>query len=169
MGWGCRQLKLFEYTTNRMKVLVLGHGWRAWKERERARCAPMEVSEWNMLVQDADKETLTFLDCQEEEEPDIVECAGNDWTKNITEPHSYDYVIDSITHLRISERSMKQYWDSIKYSLKSEGVYIGWNDAIRPYAYLRITAENIDKHYTDIYPLKDKSLNNGIYHDFGKY
>jgi hypothetical protein len=111
-----------------MKVLVLGHGWRMWNVRHEPRCAPMPLDEWNVLVQDAPKESLTFLDFDLQEEPDIHENIGNDWKRHIKEASSYDVVIDAVSHLATGFRMSKYYWESVKYALKEDGVYFGWSD-----------------------------------------
>ena len=138
-----------------MRVLVLGHGWRMWEEQYIPRCAPMELKEWDLLVQDAPKESLTFLDENKEEEPDIVDSIQNDWSRKITESNSYDYVIDSVSHLAGHYRKSKYYWNSIKHSLKPDGIYIGWDDS--KYSHncrhnpIRISADNLHKHFIDTY------------------
>lgn len=111
-----------------MKVLVLGHGMRAWNALEIPRCAPMHMDEWNTLVQNQDRKNLTFVDCCSYEEPDILANIENDWSKHISAPSSYDFVIDAVSHLARTSRKSKYYWKSIHYALKDDGEYIGWND-----------------------------------------
>jgi hypothetical protein len=135
------------------RILVLGHGWRMWNERHIPRCAPMTLQEWNEVVQDAPRDSLTFLDFCREQEPDICENIGNDWSRHIYEPNSYDYVIDSVSHLASGFRKSKYYWEGVKHSLKDDGLYIGWNDkqdALRG-STVKIYTKDIDSHVLNVY------------------
>jgi len=150
------------------KVLVLGHGWCPWKLRCEPRCAPMDIDEWNDLVQNAPKDALTFLDFDKNEEPDIRENVCNDWRphlQNRAASYSYDYVIDTICHFDVKVRRYSNYWEGVKCALKEDGVYIGWNDAKgikdKQQRKLRLSKAQIDEHvaktYTTLYTT-DKPL-----------
>lgn len=136
-----------------MKVLVLGHGWRMWNERYTPRCAPMELEEWNALVQDVSKETLTFLDFCKEEEPDIWENMGNDWCHQIHEPYSYDFVVDATSPLASLYRRSKYYWEGVKHALKDDGVLLGWNDDPKAgrRAKIKLNKSELDSHILNTY------------------
>lgn len=132
-----------------MKVLILGHGWRLWNERSIPRCAPMSLYDWKILVQDAPKENLLFLDFSKVEEPDIWENVANPWSQYIALPHSYDFVIDAISHLATTYRKSKHYWEGVKYSLKDDGIYIGWNDHPHTHnidRFVRLKQSELDSH-----------------------
>lgn len=106
---------------------MLGHGWRMWENRHAPRCAPMRMEEWDSLVQNAPRESLTFLDFDLEERPDIHEHIGNDWKRHLTHAETYDIVIDAVTHMSLHERGTSNYWDGVMYALKENGIYIGWD------------------------------------------
>jgi hypothetical protein len=110
------------------KVLVLGHGWWCLRNMTSPRCSPMDIEKWDELVTHNVPSNLTFIDYDEEQEPDIVEDVGNDWGSLIKEPQAYDYVIDAITHIPIKQRFKEHYWNGVITALKDGGTYIGWNN-----------------------------------------
>ena len=121
-------------------VLILGHGWRAWNSRHQPRCAPMEIDEWNTMVQDAPKDKLTFIDFDCNEEPDIHE--------NVCRKQTRPYVI--FLFLFGGRRIIK----GVKFALKDNGVYIGWNDSKnldRKERRLRLPKIEIDTHCMKTY------------------
>lgn len=134
-------------------VLILGHGWCAWSLRYEPRCAPMDMDEWNELVQNAPKESLTFLDFDKNEEPDIHENVCNDWKPRLRQ--TYSYVIDTICHFDVKVRRYENYWEGVKFALKEDGVYIGWNDAKgikeKLERRLRLQRADIDDHVKKTY------------------
>lgn len=111
-----------------MKVLVLGHGWKMWRARDSPRCAPIGIDAWNKLVQDNIPDNITFLDLMEDQEPDIFEDVGNEWSVTTEDIGTYDYVIDSITHIAIQQRRSVNYWNGILCALNEGGTYIGWDN-----------------------------------------
>lgn len=134
------------------KVLVLGHGWYYWDQRYEPRCAPMTLEEWNEQVQNAPKECLVFLDCFADMRPDILENIGNNWGAHISEPNTFDVVIDSVGHLASGYRKSKYYWQSIKRALKADGSYIGCNDANSGISrHIRLHSNMIDEHVKRTY------------------
>ncbi len=139
------------------KVLILGHGWRMWNEHYKPRCAPMDITEWDELVQNAPKSTLTFMDFDKGEEPDIVQNVCNDWTMHLqTKEACFDYVIDTVCHFAVLLRRSKHYWNGVKFALKEDGEYIGWNDAQSQnlkgeQRRLRLSKNDIDEHVKKTY------------------
>lgn len=142
------------------KVLILGHGWRMWRSRYIPRSAAMPLEEWNHLVQNAKKENLVFLDFDENEEPDILENIGNDWSKSIPHHHlTFDVIIDAVSPAAgaLKCRTTDNYWNSVKYALKDDGLYIGWNDdpqlsnSDRTKRHIRLRKKDIDAHISTAY------------------
>ncbi len=111
------------------KLLVLGHGWRMMKLNEIPRCSPIELDEWYSLVSNAP----TFMDMSASEEPDIVANVANDWsTHDMLMKGTFDYVVDTISHIPMHYKRSVHYWNGVKGSLKDTGVYIGWSDDRKP-------------------------------------
>lgn len=144
-------------------VLVLGHGWKLWNLQKVPMCAPMHLDEWNNLVQNASKDSLTFLDFNIKEEPDIHENVCNDWRPLIK--IKYDYVIDTICHFDVNVRCYSNYWKGVKFALKDDGVYLGWNDDVskqhleKEKRQLRIFKADLDQHVAATYGYFDKCTN----------
>jgi hypothetical protein len=137
-----------------MKVLVIGHGRRMWREREIPRCAPMSLDEWNHIVQDAHEDNVTFLDFCEEEQPDILENAGNNWAIHLESAiNTYDFVIDAVTHMSCNFRKSACYWYSIYTVLNNNGMYIGWDESpeSRKHSHIRIPRNMIYAHISEVY------------------
>jgi hypothetical protein len=132
------------------KVLVLGHGWRMWNQKMLPRNAPMELTEWNELVQTVSnpKKVLTFIDFCESEEPDILENLANDWTIHLVgKEASFDFVIDAVSHLDMHYRKSVNYWKGINCALKTNGIYIGWKES----QHIRLKKNEIDEHIKKTY------------------
>ena len=68
------------------------------------------MDEWNTMVQDAQKDKLTFIDFENKQA-------------------SFDIVIDTVCHFARFLRRSSHYWKGVKFALKDSGVYIGWNDS----------------------------------------
>lgn len=112
-----------------MKILVFGHGRRDLRNGFEPRCAPMELDEWDRLITN-NACNVTFIDVMKEQEPDILENVGNDWSKFI-EPGSYNYVIDAISHLPLYAHLSVYYWRGVLHALKEKGMYIGWRNRVK--------------------------------------
>lgn len=128
-----------------MKTILLGHGHRYLQDNHPPRCAPMEIQEWNQVIQ---THSLMCIDFCKESEPDIIENVGNDWGALLKDSQTYDYVIESITHMDLKERSSIFYWKSVLDALNTTGIYIGWYHKSR----LRLNKVQINEHIQQLNP-----------------
>lgn len=135
------------------QILVLGHGWYMMKHNIEPRCAPLTIQEWNAMVRDVPEENITFMDMCTSQEPDIVANVGNDW-KNHSEllNGTFDYIVDSISHIAGDFRRSLHYWNGVKHCLKENGVYIGWDDnPQRKGQCVRIHKHDLDTYVSTTY------------------
>ena len=144
------------------KILIIGHGRRMWNARTRPRCAPMDIAEWNILVQDKDPDTLIFLDFNIDEQPDILENMLNDWRIHV-DKGAFNIIIDASSHLM--NRKSYNFWKSVQHALTDYGgLYIGWDDAKNMRGRtVRFSKQDIDENVERMYgKLSKRTKNYGL-------
>lgn len=145
-----------------MKLLILGHG-HAYPGAIPS-CIPMDINEWEDLMASASQ--VTFIDCEEAVQPDIVHDVRNDW-KDMGMAVKYDVIVDTIGPHAFDVRNSIHYWIGIRDALVvKDGAYYGWNNLARPMYITKEMMELKSAQYRSVRSLSPHKASNPAYVEY---